>query len=167
MMPKKGEYLLWGVRCFLESWTVVVALFSFFVIRYFLHLWSQISLTAFAGLPNFLFQGVIHWTVALLSDDLDKMGNDGGSIPDRRDLVKTKSKVCSTHKLHTLMLTSGNQGRTSRQSKPDESSLVLLRIVKGTFCRYYNFPVSCSSLSVNYKSQLYHVPSGNFTTKIP
>ena len=23
------------------------------------------------------------------------MGNDGGSIPDRRDLVKSKAKVCS------------------------------------------------------------------------
>ncbi|KAJ3564188.1 hypothetical protein NP233_g8460 [Leucocoprinus birnbaumii] len=42
------------------------------------------------------------------------MGNDGGSIPDRRDLVKTKQK-----------------GGASRQSKPDKSPVVLLRALKG------------------------------------
>ena len=31
-----------------------------------------------------------------LNHDVHDMGNDGGSIPDRRDLVKTKAKVHSS-----------------------------------------------------------------------
>lgn len=33
------------------------------------------------------------------------MGNDGGSIPDRRDLVKTRPKVCLSPYSHIHLLT--------------------------------------------------------------
>jgi len=76
------------------------------------------GLTAFAGLPNFLFQGTTYWLWPLLSNDFGKMGNDGGSIPDRRDLVKTKPKVHFIRKLHTLILTS----EKSRPNKPTKQT---------------------------------------------
>ena len=60
------------------------------------------------------------------------MGNDGGSIPDRRDLVRTKAKVSSLS--NGCCLSSdrlGHIGGTGRQSEPDESSLVLLCFIEG------------------------------------
>ncbi len=58
------------------------------------------------------------------------MGNDGGSIPDRRDLVRNKPKVCIAY-LINCPLSNRYTGRTSRQSEPDPRQMVLLRTVQG------------------------------------
>ena len=44
------------------------------------------------------------------------MGNDGGSIPDRRDLVRTKAKVCD-HAQHFLASTHRRFRRLSRPTR--------------------------------------------------
>jgi len=98
------------------------------------------------------------------------MGNDGGSIPDRRDLVKTKPKVRSPHRL-------ANSDTDLRKSRPNKPTKQTRRELAGSFahCQRYVFFLSHSfadilnlqSLSVNYKNPLYHVPSGNSTTKTP
>jgi hypothetical protein len=59
------------------------------------------------------------------------MGNDGGSIPDRRDLVRNKPKVLTIYKIPTY---SANQhpGGASGQGEPNARQVVLLCTVKGT-----------------------------------
>lgn len=46
------------------------------------------------------------------------MGNDGGSIPDRRDLVRSKPKVVK-HSFSSILCLTRGEGRTSRQEQPD------------------------------------------------
>ena len=67
------------------------------------------------------------------------MGNDGGSIPDRRDLVRSKPKVRPRPCLLYASNTDYPPGRTGRQGKPDPRDVVLLRPLKS---------VSSSSASV-------------------
>lgn len=48
------------------------------------------------------------------------MGNDGGSIPDRRDLVRAKPKVCrlfELHLSHLLMTTQAEQADKANQTR--------------------------------------------------
>ncbi len=62
------------------------------------------------------------------------MGNDRGSIPDRRELVRNKPKVSS---LDPIIATSYYSptlaGRASRQGQSNSSEVVLLRVVKGNY----------------------------------
>ena len=58
------------------------------------------------------------------------MGNDGGSIPDRRDLVRNKPKVSRNYRRYGIYL-NDSLGWTSRQGQPNSSQMVLLCFIKG------------------------------------
>lgn len=68
------------------------------------------------------------------------MGNDGGSIPDRRDLVRSKPKVITTPHILVPPLTILS-GRASGQGKPGSSEMVLLCALQGTSLRSGNVAV--------------------------
>ena len=50
------------------------------------------------------------------------MGNDGGSIPDRRDLVRTKAKVCECVQCNPTLA----NHRLTRLSKPTKRTRLVL-----------------------------------------
>jgi hypothetical protein len=54
-----------------------------------------------------------------------------GSIPDRRDLVKTKAKVCLAVDAIVYQDINQNTGRASRQAESNTCKVVLLRAFKG------------------------------------
>ena len=70
------------------------------------------------------------------------MGNDGGSIPDRRDLVRSKPKVRQhVARIWFLQLTRIT-GRASGQSESSPSGVVLLCTVQGQLSLLHNFTLS-------------------------